>query len=328
MRLASGAAFLLMAWAAHAHGQDGPRPAIAPSGDGEGLRSSAVMSLIAAAEESLFGDVYAQGRWRPLTFRSFFTDGWLEPWGEAPAGRDGHAPRHGWLGSFNGVFYRLWTTNLDYTNALNTAYHGNRYDSSLSVFLPFSRRFELLIDEPYLVANGTTDVRRGYITQSGDLTITPRFLLAEDEATTHIFSLDVRTPTGSPATGGGLLSLNPRYEFWNNPVGPWVARGSASFAVPIGHAPASGPTSFVGGFALGRYFTPHDVPFGDLVFYAACDLAVPLDRTSSTSTSVTIGPGTRFHLGEDFYILNFWGFPVTGPHPDAYSVQFGIVKIF
>jgi hypothetical protein len=43
---------------------------------------------------------------------------------------------------------------------------------------------------------------------------------------------------------------------------------------------------------------------------------------------VTVGPGTRFHLGRDFYLLNFWGFPVTGPHPDAYTVQFAIVKIF
>ena len=80
------------------------------------------MSLLATIEESLFGDVYAEGRWRPLTLGSFFTDGWLEPWAAAPAGRDGLTPRHGWLGAFNGVFYRLWTTDLGYTNALNTAY--------------------------------------------------------------------------------------------------------------------------------------------------------------------------------------------------------------
>ena len=91
--------------------------------------------------------------------------------------------------------------------------------------------------------------------------------------------------------------------------------------------PPPTPT-FTGGLAVGRYFTPHDVPFGDLVLYAACDLSVPLDGTASTATNVTLGPGTRFHLGEDFYLLNFWGFPVTGPHPDAYSVQFAIVKIF
>ncbi len=263
-----------------------------------------------------------------MPFRTFFTEGWLEPWADAPAGRDGLTPRHGWLGAFNGVFYRLWTTDFAYTNAVNAPYHGNRYGGTLSIFLPFSRRFELLIEEPFLAANGTVDVRRGYITQSGDLTIRPRLLLAENEAASHVFSFGVTTPTGSPATGGGVLSLTPRYEFWNNPVGPWVARGSASLTVPIGSAPASAATVFDGGFAVGRYFTPHDIPFGDLVFYAACDVAVPLDRTSSNATSVILGPGTRFHLGDDFYLLNFWGFPVTGPHPDAYSVQFAIVKIF
>jgi hypothetical protein len=330
-RLAAGAVFLVVSWAAGAPGQDGPPPTAVLAGEGDGLLPSpspAESRLLATIEESLFGDVYAEGRWRPLTLRSFLTDGWLEPWADAPAGVDGLTPRHGWLGAFNGVFYRLWTTDFTYTNALNTAYRGNRYDASFSLFLPFSRRFELLIEEPYLAANGTADPRRGYITQTGDLTIRPRFLLAEDEATSHVFSVGVTAPTGSSATGGGLLAITPRYEFWNNPVGPWVARGSASVTVPIGDAPAAAPTTFDGGFALGRYFTPHDVPFGDLVFYAACDVSVPLDRTSSAPTSVILGPGTRFHLGDDFYLLNFWGFPVTGPHPDAYSVQFAIVKTF
>jgi hypothetical protein len=217
--------------------------------------------MIETIEESLFGDVYAEGRWRPLTFGTFLTEGWLEPWAVAPAGRDGLTPRHGWLGSFNGVFYRLWTANFDYTNTLNTAYRGNRYDASLSVFLPLSKRFDLLIDEPFLVANGTTNVRRGYITQSGDLTVTPRFLLAEDEATTHIFSLDVRTPTGSPATGGGLLALNPRYEFWNNPVGPWVARGSVMPRPrPPLHSSAASPSAATSPRTTSRSATSSSTP--------------------------------------------------------------------
>ena len=330
VRFACGAAFAFLAWAAQSRGQGGPRPITDPSLEGEESPSASArieMGLIATIEESLFGDVYAEGRWRPLTLGSFLTDGWLEPWAVAPAGRDGLTPRHGWLGAFNGVFYRLWTADLGYANALNTAYHGNRYSAGFAAFLPLSRRFDLLIDEPFLASNGTSNVRRGYVTESGDLTVTPRFLLAEDEATTHVFSFGVRTPTGSAATGGGLMALTPRYEFWTNPGGPWVARGSTSFSVPIGDARTRAPDAFTGGFAVGRYFTPHDVPFGDLVLYAACDLSVPLDRTSSAATDVILGPGTRFHLGEDFYFLSFWGFPVTGPHPDAYSVQFAVIKI-
>lgn len=330
-RFACGVAFTLLASSARTDAQEGSRPIAAFSLEGDDVRSGPArveMGPVETIGESLFGDVYAEGRWRPLTFGSFFTEGWLEPWAAAPAGRDGLAPRHGWLGAFNGVFYRLWTTDLGETSTLNTAYGGNRYSAAFAAFLPFSRRFEVLIDDPFLVANGTRDVRRGYLTRSGDLTVTPRFLLAEDEASTQVFSLGVRTPTGSAATGGGLAALTPRYEFWANPVGPWVARGSSSFTVPVGEPRSSARTSFTGGFAVGRYFTPHDVPFGDLVFYAACDLSVPLDRTAPTATGVTLGPGTRFHLGDDFYLLNFWGFPVTGPHPDAFSVQLALVKIF
>lgn len=331
IRLASGAVFLLLAIAARSRAQDGSRPIAPPSPEIRGFRSAPARDEagpLATVEESLFGDVYDEGRWRPLALGSFLTDGWLEPWAAAPAGREGLTPRHGWLGAFNGVFYRLWTADFGYTNALDTAYRGNRYSAGFSAFLPLSRRFEVLIEEPYLVSNGTADVRRGYLTRPGDLTVTPRFLLAEDEATTQVFSLGVRTPTGSAATGGRIMAMTPRYEFWTNPVGPWVARGSASFFAPLGEGRGPAPAAFVGGFALGRYFTPHDVPIGDLVVYAACDLSVPLDGTAPAATGVTLGPGTRFHLGEDFYLLNFWGFPVTGPHPDTYSVQFALVKVF
>ena len=76
----------------------------------------------------------------------------------------------------------------------------------------------------------------GSVESEPDLTVTPRFLLAENEATSHVFSLGVRTPAGSAATGGHVMSLTPRYEFWTNPVGTWVARGSTSFSVPLGDA--------------------------------------------------------------------------------------------
>jgi hypothetical protein len=47
------------------------------------------MGLFDTAIDSLFGDVYAEGRWRPLSLSTFFSEGWLEPWAGAPAGRDG-----------------------------------------------------------------------------------------------------------------------------------------------------------------------------------------------------------------------------------------------
>ena len=308
-------------------------PAVSARGDdaGNGPTDPASVvrspSLVGVISESLFGDVYAEGRWRPLELGTFFSDGWLEPWAVGPAGREGLTPRHGWLGAFNGVFFRLWSAQLNYSNGVSSPVPGNRYTGSASIFLPFSRRFEVLIEDPFVVSGPTADPRHGYRDDSGDLVVAPRFLLAESAATTHVFALEIRTPTGSHATGGGITSLAPRYEFWTNPFGAWVVRGSTSLVVPLGGYQPS-PTQVTGGLAVGRYFTPHDMLFGDLALYLACDLGVPLNDTASTKTDVTLGPGTRFHLGADYYFLNYWAFPVTGPHPENYVAQFAVVKIF
>jgi hypothetical protein len=178
------------------------------------------MGVFDTAIESLFGDVYAEGRWRPLSLSTFFSEGWFEPWAGAPAGRDGLTPRHGWLAAFDGVFYRLWFTTFGYMNNINTSFGGNRYLGTYSIFLPFSRRFEVLIDVPFVVSNGTKDPTHGYTSQFGDLTVTPRVLLSETAATSQVFALTIRTPTGTPSTATGIMALTPRYEFWTNPVGP------------------------------------------------------------------------------------------------------------
>jgi hypothetical protein len=286
------------------------------------------MGLLDTITESLFGDVYAEGSWRPLSLSTFFSEGWFEPWAAAPAGREGLTPRHGWLGSFDGVFYRLWFTTFGYANDVNTSFRGNRYTGTYSIFLPLSRRFEVLFDVPFVVSNGTKDPRRGYTSQFGDLAITPRFLLSETAATTQTLALAIRTPTGQPSTGNGNMGLTPRYEFWTNPVGPWVLRGSSGFFVPTNKAESHAQTAAVGGLALGRYFTPHDVPFGDLVFYVESNYLVPLDGGASRSTLVSAGPGTRFHIANDFYFLATWDFPLTGNRPDQYLLQVAILKVF
>jgi hypothetical protein len=287
------------------------------------------MSLMATIADSLFGDVYAEGRWRPLALGTFFSEGWLEPWAAAPAGRTGRAPRHGWLGSFDGVFYRLWFTTFGYTHNLNTPYHGNRYTGDYTIFLPFSRRFELALDVPFVVANGTTNPKQGYTSRFGDLLVIPRFLLSETAATTQLFALAVRTPTGTTATGNGAMALTPRYEFWTNPGGPWVVRGSGGVYVPLNKDQAPGQqTSLLGGLAVGRYFTPHNVPFGDLVFYCESNFNVPLDGGARRSTLVTVGPGTRFHIANNYFFLMDLDVPVTGNRPSEYTLLVALLKVF
>jgi hypothetical protein len=305
-----------------------PGPSFGADGGPVATASGTEMGFLGAAIDSLFGDVYAEGRWRPLSLSTFFSEGWNEPWAAAPAGRLGLTPRHGWLASFDAVFYRLWFITFGYQNDINTKFGGNRYTGTYSIFLPFSRRFEVLLDVPFVVSNGTKDPTRGYASEFGDLTVTPRFMLSETAATSQAFALAVRTPTGMPTTGNGIMALTPRYEFWTNPGGPWVVRGSTGIFVPMNKAENPVQTSIVGGVAVGRYFTPHDVPFGDLVFYAASNFTVPLDGGASRFTVVSVGPGTRFHIANDYYFLADWDFPVTGNRPDRYTLQLALLKVF
>jgi hypothetical protein len=186
----------------------------------------------------------------------------------------------------------------------------------------------VLFDVPFVVSNGTKDPTHGYTSQFGDLTVTPRFLLSETAATSQVFALAIRTLTGTPRTANGIMALTPRYEFWTNPVGPWVVRGSSGFLVPMNKAETPAQTSFVGGLAVGRYFTPHDVPFGDLVLYCESNLLVPLDGGASRLTTVSIGPGTRFHIANNCYFLANWDFPVTGNRPYLYTLQVALLKVF
>src|SRR5262245_46144146 len=64
------------------------------------------VGVVDAAIESLTGDVYATpSRWRPLSLETFFTEGWDQAWA-SPTNGSGGAPRQGWVGAADGVFYR------------------------------------------------------------------------------------------------------------------------------------------------------------------------------------------------------------------------------
>ena len=300
--------------------------------------------LFGTIYQSLFGDAYNPARWRPLTLGTFFTEGWLEAWAGGPAGQSGLTPRHGWLGSFEGVFYRLWIVDLTYLNSLKKSYRGNGYSGNYTIFLPFSRRFEVDVSVPFVNSNGTTDPRHGYRSDFGDLAVNARFLLSESEAFTQSLNLDINTPTGNKQTGGHLMALFPRYSFWSNTGGSWVFRGGGGVEVPLNEndfkpAPMVSPggnlvrgkstvqTTLSTDLALGRYFRPHDVPFGDLVFYVNANAVVPLEDRSQP-TYVGAGPGIRFQIIGDWYFLHYWEFPLTGPHPFSYQMQLAIVKLF
>jgi hypothetical protein len=297
-----------------------------------------------AAAESLLGDVYRKGTWRPQSWRALFTEGWDEPWAAGPAGRAGRTPRHGWLGNDAGLFYRLWHTNLTYAHGLDTAYGGDQYTGTHNIFFPLSRRLELRLDTPFVVSNGTVDPRQGYTSQFGDLLIAPRVLLAETEATSHLFALDIRTPTGTTLTGNGVMSLTPRYEFWANPFGPWVVRGMGGIGVPLNRpndvsniayvvgipsnrTSVPDQATFHGSLALGRYVTGNIGRFGDMVFYTAASWRIPLEGDVST-TFVSVGPGTRFEIAKKTFVLGFFEVPLTAPRVVDYLLQLSIMRVW
>ena len=298
------------------------------------------MGVFDTIGESFFGDASAPGKWRPLTLGNFFSEGWLEPWAGGPAGQSGLTPRHGWLGAFEGVFYRLWLVNGTYQNNLNKPYGGNGYRGDFSIFLPFSRRFELFLNVPFVVANGTEDPKRGYRSDFGDMSIAASFLLSESEAFTQLFTLGTVVPTGQTETGGNLMTVFPRYSFWSNPGGAWVVRGGTGINVPLNKnqlrptevTPEGGvlfgnstaQTTYNADLAIGRYFTPHDVLFGDLVFYANCNVIVPLEDRG-LPTYVGVGPGTRFQITGNSWFLHYWEFPVVGQQAFDYMMQTALV---
>ena len=137
------------------------------------------------------------------------------------------------------------------------------------------------------------------------------------------------------------MAIFPRYSFWSNPGGAWVVRGGTGINVPLNKnqlrptevTPEGGlafgdstaQTTYAADLAIGRYFPPHDVPFGDLVIYANCNVIIPLEDRGRP-TYVGVGPGTRFQIVGNWWFLNYWEFPLVGPQAFNYSMQTAIVK--
>ena len=88
----------------------------------------------------------------------------------------------------------------------------------------------------------------------------------------------------------------------------------------------AGGTSLLSQLALGRVFTPHDVPLlGDFTLYLSTNV---FDNVSTARTTVTLTPGFRTHLGRDYYALGGIEVPVTGRRPYEEGVTFWLMKTF
>jgi len=286
------------------------------------------VGVLRAAVESLTGDVYAEpSRWQPLSLGSFFSEGWNEAWA-SPSNGEGGAPRQGWLNAADGVFYRLNIATFGYAHGANGA--GDQYTGGDTLYTSLSRRFALQYDVPYVVSKQGSQGQPSH-TSFGDFQITPRFILSETKAVTQSFNLSFRTPTGDEDTGNGVAAVTPNYQFWANWCKGLVLRGSAGLSLPYDNVDDTNARSLlVGNLAVGYYFTPHEcTPVGDLVGYVSANFNHAVDdRGPNDPTNVTITPGFRTHLGQNWYLLGGVEFPVTEPKSFDYQPMMGLMLVF
>jgi len=293
-----------------------------------GIPSSSSAQARSVIGESLLGNVYEPSRWRELSLGSLFSEGWDEPWASPPAG-EGGAPRQGWLNANDGVFYRLGIGTFNFAENYN--HNGNLWAGGLTLYAPFNRRFELRVDFPSGLAN--KGVGTNYEVSFGDMQFTPRLLLSESRNFTQSFNVTLRAPIGKVDNGTGIAAVTPSYEFWANVWQGLVLRGGAGVFVPYGGQSlneAHARTTFLANLALGYYFTPHDyTPFGDLVFYVSPNLSHFVDnRGPQDTTTITLTPGFRTHLGENWYLLGGVEIPETHPRTFDYQILSGLMKVF
>ena len=281
-------------------------------------------SFLDVAYQSLFGDAYseaARASWRPLRLGTFFTEGWNEPYVDAPAGSGG-APRSGWVNSFEGTFFRACFLSLSFASQGNLK--GNDYFGDFTIYAPLNRRFELRVDVPFIASTkgGATDT---YHDRFGDMVISPRFVLTMTQDFSQLLAINVRTPTGSQLNGNGVDSVSPHYQFWGNPYGNWAVRGGTGVTVATNGV--RGDTFYFANLGVGHHWKGADASFIQhqwLTLVANFDTSRPGGIPGAAYLSVT--PGYRAHFLDVWSILAGLEVPLTTHSPFAAAPIFLLLR--
>jgi hypothetical protein len=86
-----------------------------------------------------------------------------------------------------------------------------------------------------------------------------------------------------------------------------VIRGGVGVDIPI---QGGGADTLISQFAVGQTLSAHDVSvIGDFTYYLSTVVDSPL--STGGQTSVTLTPGIRTHLGNDWYFLAGLPMPLT-----------------
>jgi hypothetical protein len=260
---------------------------------------------------------------------TFFSEGWNEAWVPSPNGSGG-APRQGWINASDGNFYRLWW--FTFAEGFNQS-ASNSYLGSYTLYTPLSRRLLLITNIPFVVANNVSSglpvirpsggMARTSQSQTtfGDLSFTPRVLLHETQDFTLAAEMSVVTPTGASPLEG-KTSLVPAIGFCNNVAGTWVIRGGVGINIPL---QGGGADTLISQFAIGQTLTAHEVPvIGDFTYYLSAVADSLLSNGGQTSVSLT--PGIRTHLGNDWYFLAGLPTPLTKQRVSDLGMIFWFMK--
>ncbi len=304
-----------------------PRPLYYPGMVPSGTRVE--LGLFDTITESIFGQPDPD-TWRPLLLSSLFSEGWNEAWVPSPNGSGG-APRQGWINAQDGNLYRL--SFFTFAQGFNNGPRGDAYLGAYTIFTPLSRRLDLIINIPFVLRNNAVTGlpvidpnRTGRSTSQshtgfGDLSFTPRVLLHETKDFSFTGELAVLTPTGTQPLAGNTTTLIPAVAFWNNFTGRWVIRGGLGLAIPMN---GSGD-NLISSLAIGQTLTDHDHPFlGDFTYYLSTVVNTPL--ANGGQTSVTLTPGLRTHVGNDWYFLAGLPTPVTNSRVADFGMIFWFMK--
>jgi hypothetical protein len=140
----------------------------------------------------------------------------------------------------------------------------------------------------------------------GNISFTPRVLLHETQDFSLTGEVAVLTPTGNGKVST-TASLTPAVQFWTNFPGRWVLRGGLGDMVPI---QSGAHNDLISQLAIGQTLTDHNVPLvGDFTYYLST--VVNADTVKGDQSKVTLTPGMRTHLGNDWYFLAGLQVPVT-----------------
>jgi hypothetical protein len=308
---------------------DAPMTMMPPSYYAAAGAPRVVQGIFGTITESVFGTPDPE-TWRPLPFSSLFSEGWDEAWVPSPNGSGG-APRQGWINAADGNMYRLWF--FTFAQAFNSGDKSNAYLGAYTLYTPLSRRLLLITNIPFVLRNsaasGLPTISPSGIsmptsknhTTFGDISFTPRVLLHETQDFSLTAEVAALVPTGNDPLAG-KTALIPAVSFWNNFAGRWVVRGGIGDYIPLG---GGGADTLISQLAIGQTLTDHDVPLiGDFTWYVSTVVNTPL--RDGQHTSVTLTPGMRTHLGNDWYFLAGLPTPLTNQRLGDLGMIFWFMK--